>query len=861
MRRERLLDAFDAGVEGPLTLVTGPPGTGKTVLLSTWLDAREHAGTVGWFSLERGDSRPGRFWSGVLDAVAAAGEPGLAPLERLAMGGRGEFLPAFANAVAALPGPLVLILDDFHELRAPEVDEALDALLRHPPEKLRLVIASRADPGLSLHRLRLEGRLAEVRAADLAFTLEEAAELFALAGLELSSEQIASLHARTEGWVAGLRLAALSLQASGDADALVRTFEGDERSVADYLVEEVLERQPAQMRDFMLRTSVAELVSPELADALTRRRDGARTLERLERSGAFVSALDNRRAWYRYHPMFADLLRSELRHRTPEVFLLQHRRAARWYAASGLKVPATRHALAAGDWELAANLLSTGWLAALVRGESTELAELIRGLPRELVARSPELATAAAGALLESGELEQGREYLRLADDSASAVRRGRRAEQALGRTVAALYEARDCGELGLARRAAAKLLAGNGSKALALDGRDLRALGLLNRGAAEAWIGDPRRARSDLEDSLALARRSGRDYLVLSALAPLALLEALTGPLRRSARLAQEAVGLAERHGWTGRPPCAAAHVALAVCSYEWGSVSQARRHVDGEEAGGGVARERATAAIAEITRALVAARCGELERAELILRAARQDAIGWKMPAAIAVRLACAEGKVLAAAGRAPEAIEAVEGARRLGAWAELDLVAARLALAEGEPERAARLVAPALEGAVRVLQPSTGVELHALAAVAEHRLGADERALELVERALALAEPDGSREMLLELGAPLRELLVRRIRAGTAHRALAGDVVDALDPRSARGVGAAELLLEPLSAREEAVLRYLPTVMSKAEMAAEMYISVNTVKTHMRHIYRKLEVTSRAEAVRRARSLGLL
>ena len=367
---------------------------------------------------------------------------------------------------------------------------------------------------MSLHRLRLEGRLSELRAADLAFTCEEAAALFELAGLELTVDQLRALHERTEGWVAGLRLAALSLQACDDADELIRTFAGDERTVADYLVEEVLQRQPEEVRDFMLRTSVVDLINPDLADALTRRGDGARILERLERSNAFVSCVDEQGGWYRYHGMFRELLGSQLRHRMPEAIAVQHRHAARWYAKSGRNVQAAQHAMQGGDWELAATVLSGGWLQLLVRGDAAAVADLIETFPRRLVTREPELAIAAGGSLLECGQLEQGLEYVALADHNASAVKPNRRADLILGRSVAQLYQGRAAGRFEAVRAVALKLLAGHGSGSLALSGRERRALALLNLGIAETWTGTPRRARGAFEDALALARHAGCQYL-----------------------------------------------------------------------------------------------------------------------------------------------------------------------------------------------------------------------------------------------------------------------------------------------------------------------------------------------------------
>jgi LuxR family maltose regulon positive regulatory protein len=861
VERERLFDMLDDGVGRRLTVVTGPPGAGKTVLVSAWAGRRRPPGRVAWLSIERGDGRPAQFWSAVSAAVRAAGVTGLDSLAgRMALD-HDELSAAFADALGGLRAPLVLVLDDYHELCSPAVNEQLDALLRYAPDKLRLMIVSRADPPLALHRLRLEGHMAELRTADLAFTVPEAAALFALAGLELAPDLISALHARTEGWVAGLRLASLSLEGHEDPESLVSTFAGDEGSVADYLVEEALHHQPEPIREFMLQTSVVDVITPELADALTERSDGARVLERLERSGAFVSRIAESGDWYRYHGLFGELLRSQLRHWTPDAFSRQHRRAARWYARRGLNVPAIRHALAAEDWNLAANLLATGWLSLLVRGESAAVAELIDALPRPLLAREPELAIAAGGALLEAGELEQGQDYLRLADDHSSVVKSGRRAEFVLARTVARLYEARAAGDLDGAVATAEKLLAGQGSVATTLDPRERRAIALLNLGIAETWGGSRRRARSALEESIALARHAGRDYLVFCALGPLGLLEALSGSLRRAARLADEAIDLAEAHGWSGFEASAAACCALAVCAYHWNSAPEATRFLDRAEATGRPAGGPVLMLV-ELMRALLALRLGDHERAETAIVSAREMAGDHGLPGRLGVALGCAEAVALIATGRADRADEVVRAQDRLGRTGEVALVKAQLALAGGDPKRAVKLTADAIADPAESLHPATAIELRSLEAVAQHQRGDDDAALDLLEQALAQAEPEGYQSPFLAIGAPLRELIARRIRAGTAHRALAGALGEALDPHA---TGATEqrgaLVLEPLSDRETAVLRFLPTALSKAEIASEMFVSVNTVKTHMKNVYRKLDVTDRAQAVRRARTLHLV
>ena len=861
IERGRLFERLDAGVRGPVTVVTGPPGAGKTQLLSSWLAASTPARTAAWLAVDRSETRPAEFWGAVIDAVVAAGETRLGSLASRAALSESRFLPEFANAVGELERPLTLILDDFHELRAPRVSEQLDRLLRHPPEQLALVIASRADPRLSLHRLRLEGRVAEIRSADLAFTAEEADSMFAAAGLGLTATQVRALQWRTEGWAAGLRLAALSLGSGDDADHLIATFNGDERSVADYLVEEVLQRQPDAIRDFMLRTSVVDLMTPELADALTGHADGGRILETLERSNAFVSRVGANGAWHRYHVMFRELLRSQLRHRMPDAFAVQHRAAARWYARASLNVEATRHALAAGDWELAGDVLSAGWLELLVRGEAHDATALFEGFPRQAFARRPELAIAAAGALLGAGELARGEEYLRVADDAASALKPARRADFVLGRTIAQMFQARSRGRFAKVRQLAQKLLAGHGSASASLAGRERRALALIHLGIADAWAGRRRHARASLEEALSLAGHADRPYLVFSVLGQLALLEAANGSLRRSTRLADEAVDLAERNGWMRRSASAAAHCALGVCAYHRNSMTQAGHFLDlAEEAARASQSGRRRRGWRHAHSARTAPRRPRCCGGGAAGRPRRHQRLG--EPLRLAGALSIAQAEAMLAAGRAADAVEWIDRPPGLGRWGEAQLIRAKLALAKADPRRASELIADAVDGPASIMHPSSAIELRALGAVAMHQRGDDQTALRLVEEALAVAEPEGFVSPFLAVGAPLRELLARRIRAGTAHRALAGELGEAMAPGSDANLQQrSALVLEPLSDREAVVLRYLPTGLSKAEIAAEMFVSVNTVKTHMKNIYRKLDVTDRGQAVRRARTLHLV
>jgi LuxR family maltose regulon positive regulatory protein len=858
VERPELFDRLDEGIRGPLTLVTGAPGSGKTLLLSTWLAARPPPGPVAWLPLEPAHGHSARFWAELLTAVREISGQPLADVPEPSTGAQDEFVAALAQALGGLAEPLVLVLDDFERLHSQPVTKSLDLLLRRHPERLRLVIASRLDPALSLQRQRLEGRLTELRSIDLALSRRQAGELFAMAGLKLTADQIDKLHARTEGWAGGLGLAALSLHEHPDPDGFVRTFAGDERTVADYLVEEVLQQQPAELCEFMLRTSVVERLEPGLADALTGLDHGAQMLERLERANAFLVPLDRHRRWYRYHPMFGELLRSQLKYRMPDAFALQNRRAARWFAARGMAAAAVRHALAARDVKAATELLTQHWLTLVVDGEAQALVDGIEALPGHVIADSAELALAGAGALLDVGDLQQAERCIELSDARAGAVPAKRRAQHSLTRAVVKMLQARLRGDFAATRRAAIKILAGHQLAALP---DEARALAVLHLGIAESWIGSAGEAREHLEEALELARRDRREYIVLGCLGHLALLKAQEGALRDAASFGQAAIRTAARHGWDEHAAAAPAYLALALTSFYRADPEAASEQLERATVAARRSQERTTRCLIDLLRALLLARLDAGEAAR-VAHTAAHNATEWALPASLAARADVAELALLAMGGDAERAREALDRAATAPQSVELHLIEARLALADGDPAEAQRRLQPDLGGGSVALHPASRLEARALAALARHLLHDDQGALDLLERTLSDAQPQGYRQPLLTVGAPLRELLKRRVRAGTAQRALAGDLIGALEQQQGLAGGDYQgQLLDPLSDREEAVLRYLPTLMSKAEIASELFVSVNTVKTHTKNIYRKLGVGSRSEALRRAKSLNLV
>jgi LuxR family maltose regulon positive regulatory protein len=854
--RPHLFDRLDAGTRGPLTLITGPAGAGKTQLVSAWLEARPPDGPVGWLSVEPADGRPKRFWDELLKLIGSAAGYELAPIHGHSDVIDHEFLASLTDAVNGLQDPVTLVLDDFEQLHSRLVAESLDRFLRFPQQRLRLVIASRIDPGLSLQRLRLDGRLVELRSNDLALSRDETRQLFEMSGLELADDHIAKLQERTEGWVGGLSLAALSLRGHPDPDGFVRSFTGDERTVADYLIEEVLHQQPSAMREFMLRTSVVDELEPELADALTGRDDAIRVLELLERSNAFLVPLDHQRRRYRYHPMFKELLRSQLRYRMPDAHALAHRRAARWFAANGPASTAVRHAVAAGDVTVAANLVSEHWLSLLMHREAAQLSGWVEGLATRMLAGSAELALAGAGAALALGQLEEAQRYIELAEAKAGAVPAKRRARYTLSRAIVTMLDARLRGDYQATRSAAHKVLSG---LQVAEAPGDSRVVAHLHLGVAEHWTDETDSGVARLEEALELARRDSCEYVVLDCLAQLALFKGLSGALHDAARFANAALELATRNGWDEDVAAAPAFLALGIAHVNWAAFDDAGRCLAAAARAVGSSQSRTTASLIALFQALVGART-DIAAAARVVHSVRNDIDEWGLPPSLAATAGFFEAVLLADAGdpgRSRQALERGEVASEAAA-----VVRARLALADGDATQALQDLETEFSRDAGAPHAAVRIEALGLAAVCRHLLHDEASALELVEEALDRAQPEGFRFPLLEVGPPLPELLRRRIRAGTRQRTLAGEIIALIEEQGEQAhEDPRRVLLDPLSDREEAVLRYLPTVMSKAEIASELFVSINTVKTHTKNIYRKLGVGTRTEAVRRARHLNLV
>ena len=539
--RPRLLALLDDGAQQLLTLVSAPAGAGKTTLLAAWSSKGQRPGPVAWLSLDPGDNEPARFWSYALAALCRSGAvPANSALRSLAArpGSEKTFLPLLVRGLAELPTPVVLILDDVQELTDATVLQGLEFLLRHAPPQLRLVLATRVDPPLPLQRLRVSGKVAQLREADLAFTTAEVADLLAACDDQpsLSEDDLALLQARTEGWAAGLRLAALSLKDQPDPHRFVIEFAGDDQSIADYLVGEVLDRQPEELRSFLLRTCIVEELDGDLADALTGGHDGEWTLARLARANTFVQALGSRGRSYRYHQLFAELLRCELRRKAPDQVAELHRRAAHWYASRGLVIDAIEQALMAGDGREAADMMVEHGLSLILRGEAAALDHLGGRLPAELVQSDPELALLAASDRIMSADHETANAHLRLAQQREGLLdeeRRGRYVVLLAVLRSAVAWPVGDVDEVLAAGHEALAVRAG------ACGGDDDgRAVTLSNLGAAELWAGDLDAAEVHLREGQAVAQRAGLGSLQLNCMSQLAVLHAMRGALGQALRL-----------------------------------------------------------------------------------------------------------------------------------------------------------------------------------------------------------------------------------------------------------------------------------------------------------------------------------
>ena len=864
VERPRVTDLIAQATSGHrVTLVCGPSGAGKTVACASWANAAQD-GSVGWLSLDYGDRWPRQLWTHVRLALASTpAVPGEVARE-LPDPEDDAFPFRLAEIAEQLPVPVTLVVDDICDLAGASVLTGVDQLIRHAPPTLRLVLSGRHPAGLAVARLRVGGELAEIGGAELACTPEEADAYFAMVGLHLPPAHRDELLARTEGWMTGLRLAALRA-ARGKQAASISRITGDEPAVADYLWDEVLASLPPDSRLFLLRTSVADVICGDLADALTGGSSGGAILEQLSRENMMIGPEDSdsartERTEYRFHPMLADMLRARLRRELPGETVRLTRRAARWLAARGQHAQAIRTAARVGDWDFAGRVLADAGPELLVAGAAAELEPVLATFPASRFAGDAAVAGALAAAGLRTG-------------DSCAAALHLENAQQALGRCGQAQRQRIRTWLQALKLMSAAPVQDGDSdalveqSRGIAVQAERTASDGAAHQGVGLLWcaLGAAEFAAQDAlsaRQSLAAARRHLRDgrpefddrargwqalaeavYGDLVAASELAAQDAATDPL--ATRLCQ----LAMAHVHLARDEAAAARAALDQCDPDERAAGLGDGHYP---AAGSVILSLASAA-----RARLALADGDTSAARNVLTRLRYRCLngGPSGPAVLDEFLAPLEAEIAVGDGDFSRARLALAG--MVPASNGVRLAEARLLLAQGDSDGACSALEPCLDGIAVALHDQVCALV--IAAIAERRLGHAEHATDRLTMALGLAEPQRMYRPFLDGGGAARSALTVLIRPVSQGAAFAARILQRFDTAPAQGQHAAAAI--PLTGSELAVLRFLPSHMTNQEIAEALFLSINTVKTHLRSVYRKLNVTTRREAIARGGKLGLI
>jgi len=860
--RDDLVACLDRAAARKVTIISAPAGSGKTSLLRAWADRPDRAHRLAVVQVRRDQHDAQLFWLAVLNAVRQASgttrdEP---PAATPDFNGQ-AMVDRVLSELAEHRGRVILVIDDAHELASTEALAQLTRLLANLPSQAHAIVSTRRDLWLGLHQLRLAEELAEIRAADLRFTERETGELLDASGIALSEAGTALLHQRTEGWAAGLRLAVLSLAGHPDPERFVTEFSGTNRTVAEYLLAEMLDRQPGDVRNLLLRTALLDRVNGDLADLLTGRPGSERTLLDLEDANGFVVSLDPERTWFRYHHLFADLLRLELRRTLPEQVPALHRRAAGWFAQHGHVVEAIQHTQAAGDWHDAARLLADHSFSLTLDGQARTIQVLLQAFPPGAGA-DPELALVRAGNDLVQGRLDEAAAHLAIAQTYAGTAPPDRQRRLRVALASLKLSLARRHGNLADVLEQVKFLnspLTGPSDQDIAL-GSDLRAVALMNLGTVEAWSRALPEGERHLQEGAALAREIGRPYLEVGCLSELGFASKIH-PFATTQRRCREAIALAERHGWGTEPVIAPALLTLAASMIYTGDFDEGEQWLQRTaraleaDAGPGIRL------LAHIVSGMLQASRGRLHEAVGEFGAAerlRSQLTGSHALANQVTGWLLATQARLGMAAEARAALAALDDER--AGSGEIGNARAVICLAGGDPAGALGAVRDVLDGTAPVIGYVTVVEAQLLAGLACRELGDQRAANQAAERALALAEAD--RLVLPFAMTGSRELLEALPRHQTAHAALLTDILDLMHGASP---AARDQHLYPqpeeLSAGELRVLRYLPTNLSRPQIATELSVSVNTVSTHIRSIYAKLGADDRSAAVRRARELRLL
>lgn len=878
VRRPRLIARLNAGLHRKLTLISAPAGFGKTTLVSEWINQPAATGGmqdaaaeprlpagVAWLSLDAGDSAPPRFLAylvAALQTVAPTVGAGVAgvlqspqppPVEAL--------LTTLLNEISTIPDNFLLVLDDYHVLDAPPIDTALTFLLDHLPPRMHLVIATREDPALPLARLRARGQLTELRAGDLRFTPAEAAAfLNQIMGLNLAADDIAALEQRTEGWIAGLQLAALSMQAQQDITGFIRSFTGSHRFVLDYLVEEVLQQQPESIQTFLLHTSILDRLCGPLCDAVLpdSAATGQATLEYIEHANLFIVPLDNERRWYRYHHLFAELLRQRLQQQQPDHLAALHQRAGVWFEANGLELEAFQHAAAANDIERAMHLIEGGGMPLHFRGAVAPVLNWLESLPAAVLDAHPALWVMFASALSVAGRNTGIEEKLQAAEAALQGCPPDEHTRDLIGH-IAAIRAL-----LG-AMQYQVETIIDQSRRALEYlhpDNLSVRTATTWKLGLAYQFQGERAAAGQAYTEAIAMCEASGNVFINILATTGMGIIQESDNQLYLADESYRRVLELA---GDPSRPAACEAYLGLARICYEWNDLDAAQQH--GEQS---VQLARQIEIVdsfvaGELFLARLKRTQGDLAGAATLVAAADESArrhnFVQQMP-----EVAAAQVMLLLQQGR-------LDAAAHLAQTHDLPLCQARVHLAQGDPAAALALLEPVRRQAEARAWPDERLKVLLLQALAYHAQGAADQARHRLSDALALAEPAGYIRSFVDEGPPMAHLLTEAVAYGImpdySHRLLAAYATATSDegqrtepaPAAHGVVSDPASLVEALSQRELEILRLIAQGLSNREISARLVLALDTVKGHNRRIYDKLQVQRRTEAVARARELGLL
>ena len=848
--RPNLLQQLNQGLPRKLTLLSAPAGFGKTTLVSEWLAGCERPSA--WLSLDENDGDLPRFLTYVIAALQRI-FPGLgadvtAVLQASPPPPIETSLATLLNEIAGLADPFLLVLDDYHLVEAPAVDQALAFLLDHLPPQMHLVMTTREDPNLPLARLRARGQLTELRAADLRFSLDEAAAfLQQVMGVELSPENVAALEARTEGWAAGLQMAALSMQGQQDVTGFIQSFTGGHRFVLDYLVEEVLHQQPESVQRFLLQTAVLNQLTGSLCDAVTCGSSGQEILESLERANLFLVPLDNERRWYRFHHLFAELLRQRLQESaTEDTINTLHIRASEWYEANGLVLESFHHATAAHDVDRTLRLIQGEGLPLYFRGEAIPVRHWLESLSEAEFQARPELWVTYASVLTLTGRLHGNiEEILQAAETALQDKVDDDKTADLLGQIAA------NRAMLGVVKNEVNTIVT-QSQRALALlhpDNAPMRSTTTWTLGYAYQVQGKRAAAIEAYAETIAQSQKSGNIMNEIAATTCVGQIQETENQARQAAKTFRRILQLVGDPPW---PAACEACVGLARIHYQWNDLEGAERY--GQQ-GLALARQLEnvdTPAACGVLLARVKLAQGDGAAAFATLAEAeqfvRQKGFDHWLGEITAVRLQTflRHGNLTAAA--------------QLAETQDLPLSQARVKLAQGDPTAALAALEPVRQQAEAKEWADEQLQVLVLQALAYQAAGESDKAMQLLGDALTLAAPGGLVRLFVDEGPPMAALLQETVKRGMAP-AFAQQVLEAFGETAVAPSPAAHPLPDPLSERELEVLKLLTTALTGPEIARELMISLNTLRTHTKNIYSKLGVNSRRTAVRRAADLNLM